>query len=128
MKKLTLTITVLILTMLTMQVQAQVFDLVRSVNTFAFSLQDTKADDYTQTGTLEISGKTIRRKHTICQYGKCLTQDIQDELLAAADYRALVSGDSGELAGITILSLSPTIIIMEVTASGRVSIQEYKPR
>lgn len=118
----------IIICLFAMPAQAQVFDLVRSVNTFGLYLQDTKANDYTQTGTLEISGSTIRRIYTICQNGKCIIQDIQDELIGASDYRALVSGDSGDFATITILSLSPTIIIMEATTSGQVSIEEYKPR
>lgn len=128
MKRITLTITAVILTMLTIQAQAQLYDLVRSVNTFGLYLQGTKSGDYTQTGTLEIIGNQIRRQYTICQLGNCISQDIQDELLAATDYRAAVSGDSGDFTSIEILSLSPTIIIMEANSSGRVNIEEYKPR
>lgn len=132
MKKLSMTVASLIVATFALQAQAQIYDLVRSVNTFGPYLQDTMAKDYTHTGTLEIYGKTIRRISQICQRGACLSQDIHDEILAIAPvtgHRALVSGDSGDLATITILSTHPTIIIMESSATtGRVSIEEYKPR
>lgn len=131
MKKIIIMLTVSILALCSLQAHAQIYDLVRSVNTFGPYLQDTMAKDYTQTGTLEILGKTIRRVSTICQFGSCLNQDIHDQILAidpVTGYRALVSGDSGDLATITILSTNPTIIIMETNASGKVNVEEYKPR
>lgn len=131
MKKTSIAITALIFAGLALQAQAQIFDLVRSVNTFGPFLQDTMAKDYTQTGTLEISGKTITRISTICQHGSCLNQHITDQLIAidpVTGYRALLSGDSGDLATITILSTQPTVIIMETSATGKVNIEEYKPR
>ena len=131
MKKQLLTIAALILSAWGMQAQAQIYDLVRSVNTLGSFLQDTRANDYTQTGTLEISGKTIRRVSTICQSGNCINLDLTDEVIAidpVTAYRALIAGDSGDLATVTILSTHPTIILMEENSEGKVSIEEYKPR
>lgn len=131
MKKIIIMLMLTISAFCSFHANAQIYDLVRSVNTFGPYLQDTMAKDYTQTGTLEIYGKTIRRISQICQYGTCLNQDIHDEILAIAPvtgYRALVSGDSGDLVTITILSTHPTIIIMESSTTGRVSIEEYRPR
>lgn len=132
MNRITMIIAALILSATSIQAHAQVYDLVRSVNTLGLFLQDTRANDYTHTGTLEISGNHIRRVSTLCQKsGECLNQDISDEIIAIdpeTGYRAILSGDSGELATVTILSTHPTIIIMENTSSGRVMIEEYKAR
>ena len=119
------------ISLLSAPVHAQVYDMVRSVNTLVGLLQDTKAGDYTETGTLELNGNSMRRVRTICQSGNCLTQDIKDEILLVdpeTGYRALIAGDSGALEVVTILSTFPTIIIMQSTSSGKVSIEEYKAR
>lgn len=131
MKKFTLTILAFVISAFSLQAHAQVYDMVRSVNTLIGLLQDTKANDYTQTGTLEINGNSMRRIYTICRSSNCINQDIKDEILLVdpeTGYRALIAGDSGDLAVVTILSTYPTIIIMETLPSGKVSIEEYKPR
>ena len=107
--------------------EAQIYDLVRSVNNFSGYIQGTKSGDYTHTGTMIINGNKIKRTHTICELGVCKNFIYNDEILFATDYRAMISGESGDLVSIEILSLSPTIIILQ-EKFGLFEIEEYKLR
>ncbi len=113
---------------LSINAEAQIYDIVRSVNNFSGYIQGTKSGDYTHTGTMIIDGNKIKRTHTVCE-DICKNFIYNDEILFSTDYdyRAIISGDSGDLVSIEILSLSPTIIILQ-EKFGLFEIEEYKPR
>lgn len=109
----------------------QTYDLVRSVNTTGAFLQDTASGDFTQTGTMQINGTQLIRSSMVCRGQECTDINLTDEILAVNSkdaHNALISGSSGDLVPITILSTNPTIIILKAEPDGKVDIEEYRLR
>lgn len=128
MKKLLLTAAMC----LTFNASAQTFDLVRSVVVHQSSDGTMAADDtdetgYTQTGTMVINGSNITRQFDTCVYGACGSYTFKDTIYAATDKLAMIGGDSGDLVSVKIISLHPSIIIMQIDEK-IVRLEEYKPR
>lgn len=121
---------------LSMNAEAQTYDLVRSVVVYKSSIDDGLVSDdtaspsvfnYSQTGTLEINGNKITRKFHTCNFGSCGDYVFNDTIYYADDKIAGIGGDSGDVVVIRIIALSPNIIILH-TDSKLMRIEEYKIR
>lgn len=117
--------------LLSFAAQAQVYDLVRTIKHSGLFTDDTSTTlngNFISTGTMEIrDNKIIRIFHT-CESSVCKDYTLNDQLLGlhSSGKAAIIFGDSGDLATITILSLSPTLIIMqEDTNNHAYRIDEY---
>lgn len=124
-------IAVLIGFLLSFGANAQVYDLVRSITTQSFTVQDTLSNDFTETGTMSIEGNVIKRSSTVCKDGLCTDINLTDELLGLdpeGNSYAVLTGDGGELSILYLLSISPNIMTMKRNEDRSVEIQEYRLR
>lgn len=118
---------------LSFNASAQVFDLVRSVVVHQSTLtgnmtsDDTESIGYTQKGTMEINGADIIRTFDTCVFGSCGHYVFRDKIIGSTDTVAMIGGDSGDMVSVKIISLAPTIIIMQIDEK-IVRLEEYKPR
>lgn len=115
----------------TFNAYSQTYDLVRSITTGGFLVEDTLSNDFTEDGTLIIEGNIIKRFSTVCKNNICKDFNYIDELLGLepdGNSYAVLSGDSGVLSTLYILSISPNIMVMKRLDDKSVEIQEYKPR
>lgn len=121
----------LIVLLLASYANAQTYDLTRSIITGGFTVEDTLSNDFSETGTLIIEGNIIKRFSTVCKNNLCKDFNYIDELLGLdpeGNSYAVLSGDSGNLSILYILSISPNIMVMKRNYDKSVEIQEYKPR
>lgn len=125
-------------------VNAQVFDLVRSIvtsnsdNSF-IRLKDTAAIEstlrgFSHTGTMTIENGFVTMDTWICS-GLCVRKNKPRELLSLEDNnKAVILKDDDEFLGTTgtikfsILSLSPNIILMSTGQDGTINVTEWKLR
>lgn len=114
------------------QAQAQIYDLTRTIKHSGMFTDDSAiSSDFISTGTMEIKeNKIIRMFHT-CEYGICKDFVLNDEILTVdpAGFAAFIYGDSGELVVVRIISLNPSLIIMQQDSNNQnFRIDEYKLR
>lgn len=127
-------IVALILVIVSFNSYAQVFDLIRTIKQDGAFTDDTATtlnNYFISTGTLEIYDKRVVRTFHTCEYNICKYFILTDEILALhpSNQVVFVFGDSGDMAMITILSMHPTLILMQQDAnSENFRIDEYKLR
>lgn len=120
--------------LLSFHAQAQVYDLVRTIKhsgTFTDDTATTINESFVSTGTLEVVGNTIIRNFHTCEFGQCSDITMNDEILGfhPSNKSVTIFGDSGELAGVTLISTNPTLIILqESIETSAFRIDEYKLR
>lgn len=122
--------------MLTLDANAQVFDLVRSFvirpsplgeGLYTEDSAHPGIFEFSQTGFMEINGNQVNREFHLCINKVCQDFKYRDKILYADSKIAGLSGDSGDVSTLNVISLSPTIIVMRVDGN-YVFIEEYKPR
>lgn len=117
--------------LLSFNASAQMFDLIRTIKHDGYTSDTSTSfeDSFVSTGTMEISGSKITRIFHTCEYTICKDSTMNDEILEVhpSGQAALIFGDSGNLVTVTIISLNPTLIIMQEDVTKKTyRIDEYK--
>lgn len=141
MKKL---LVILIALLLSFPAQAQVYDLIRSLITNnpadfispVFPLHDTSnppgSDEFTHTGTMMIENGFVTMDTLVCINSICDKENKTREIVALLHNEKTVTlkdeDNELEITRFTVLSASPTIILMKLNENGTVEITEWAPR
>ena len=127
-------IVALILAAASFNAHTQVYDLIRTIKQSGAFTDDTATtlnNYFVSSGTLEIYDKRVVRTFHTCEYNICKDFILTDEILSLhpSNQVVYVFGDSGDVAWITILSTSPTLILLQQDQKSEdFRIDEYKLR
>ena len=95
-----------------LNIHAQVYDLLRRISNESGTIVDTFHIANMQTGTMEIIGNTVTRRFTTClPNNPCTKKTFNDEIIFANEISAQLTGDSGDLVVIDILALNPRLVL-----------------
>ena len=141
MKKL---LVVIIALLMSFSAQAQVYDLIRSIITnnpadstsSVFPFHDTSnppgPDEFTHTGTMTIENGFVTMDTLVCINNICVNENKTREIVDVIhnDKTAVLKDedDESEITRFSILSTSPTIILMKPNENGTVEITEWAPK
>ncbi len=111
---------------------AQVYDLVRTIKNNGDTTYDSAFHAFfISTGTMEIADNNVIRAFHTCEFDACKDFVLTEKLLSVdpSERSAALSNENGDIGLVIILSLSPTIILLNDDREfDTYRIDEYKPR
>ena len=111
------------------QVNAQWFNLVRTVSGNSLSAMDTKGGDFTETGSMIVNNNTVSSSSVYCSNnGSCIEKSDANLIVSVNNFSVELSSFAsgvGEDKTLQILSIHPTLILLESDLTGW-EIREYE--